>query len=88
MSLNSRIKAILIMDQRKAFYRHSIGTRIPPSRCAKKEIVDMDILVTTTNGDRKIIKTIRITSRPPSRIRMSNQLSQFRYTYTKVISIE
>ena len=32
--------------------------------------------------------SIRITSRPPSRIRKWNQLSQFKSTSTKVIPIE
>ena len=31
--------------------------------------VDTDILVTSRNGDRKIMQSIRITSRLPSRIR-------------------
>ena len=36
---------------------------------ARKETVDIDILVTSRNGERKIMQSIRITSRPPSRIR-------------------
>ena len=55
-----------------AFYRH----RIPQPNCARKE-TDIDILVTSRNGDRKIMQSIRITSRPPSRKRKWNQLSQF-----------
>ena len=51
------------MGQRKAFYRQ----RIPESSCARKETFDIDILVTSRNDDRKIMQTIRITSRPPSR---------------------
>ena len=43
-----------------------------------KETVDKDILVTSRNGDRKMIQSIRSTSRPPSRKRKWNQLSQFR----------
>ena len=42
MSVNSRLKAIQIIGQRKAFYRQ----RIPESSCARKETVDIDILVT------------------------------------------
>ena len=72
--VNSRLKATKIIGQRKAFYRQ----RIPESSCARKETVDIDILVTFRNGDRKIMQSIRITSRPPSRIRKWNQLSQFR----------
>ena len=51
--------------------------RIPESSCVRKETVDIDILVTFRNGDRKIMQSIRITSRPPSRKRKWNQLSQF-----------
>ena len=63
MSVNSRLKATKIIGQRKAFYRQ----RIPESSCARKETVDIDILVTSTNGDRKIMQSIRITSRPTSK---------------------
>ena len=61
ISVNSRLKATSIF-QRKAFYRQ----RIPESSCVRKETVDIDILVTSRNGDRKIMQSIRITSRPPS----------------------
>ena len=44
--------------------------------CTRKETVDIDILVTTRNGNRKIMHSIKITSRPPSRIRNWNQFSQ------------
>ena len=63
MSVNSRLKATKIIGQRKAFYRH----RIPESSCARKEIVDIDILVTSKNGDRKIMESMKITSRPSSK---------------------
>ena len=65
MSVNSRLKATKITGQRKAFYRQ----RIPESSCARKETVDIYILATSRNSDRKIIKSIRITSRLSSRIR-------------------
>ena len=74
ISVNSRLKATKIISQRKAFHRQ----RIPESICARKETVDIDILVTSRNGDRKIMQSIRITSRLPSRIRKWNQFSQFR----------
>ena len=48
------------MGQRKSFYRQ----RIPESR---KETVNIDILVTSRYGDRKIIQSIGIMSRPPSK---------------------
>ena len=73
MSVNSRLKATKIIGQREAFYRQ----RIPESSCARKETVDIDILVTSRNGDIKIMQSIRLTSRPPSRKRKWNQLSQF-----------
>ena len=73
ISVNSRIKATKIIGQKKAFYRQ----RIPGSNCARKETVDIDILVTSRNGDRKIMQSIRITSRTPSRKRKQNQLSHF-----------
>ena len=71
---NIRIKAIYIIGQRKAFYRQ----KILGSSCASKETTDIDILVTSGIGDRKIMKSIWIMSRPLSRIRKCNQLSQFR----------
>ena len=73
MSVNSRLKATKIIGQSKGLYRQ----RIPQSSCARKETVDIDILVTSRNGDRKIMQSIRITSRPNSRKRKWNQLSQF-----------
>ena len=73
MSVNSGLKANKIIGQRKAFYRQ----KIPGSSRARKETVYIDILVTSRNGDRKIMQSIRITSRPPSRKRKWNQLSQF-----------
>ena len=41
MSVNSALKATKIIGQRKAFYRQ----RIPEFSCARKDIVDIDILV-------------------------------------------
>ena len=65
MSVNFRLKATKIIGQRKAFY----WQRIPESSCARRENVAIDILVTSRNGDRKIMPSIRIMSRPPSGIR-------------------
>ena len=51
VSVNYRLKTILITGQRKAVYRQ----RIPESSCARKETVDqIGILVTFRNDDRKI----------------------------------
>ena len=84
MSVNSRLKATKIIDQRKVFYRQ----RIPESRCATKKTIDIDILVTSRNRDRKIMQSIGITRRPTSRIRKWNQFSQFKLTSTKIIPTE
>ena len=72
MSINSRFKAFKIIGQWKAYYRQ----RIPGSSCARKGTVDIDILVTSRNGDRKILQYIWITSKPTSSKRKWNQLSQ------------
>ena len=56
MSDNSGLKATKIIGQRKAFYRQ----RIPEFSCATKETVDIGIFVTSRNGDRKIMQSIRI----------------------------
>ena len=74
MSANSRLKATKIIGQRKTFYMQ----KIPESSCRRKESVDIDNFVTSRNGDRKIIQSIRKTSRPILRIRKWNQVSQFR----------
>ena len=84
MSVNSRLKATKIRGQRKAFYMQ----RIPESSCARKETIDIDMLVTSRNGDRKIKQSIRITSRPPMKKRKWNQLTQFRKTSNTKIPIE
>ena len=65
MSVDSRLKATSIIGQRKAFYRQGI----PESSCAGKETVNIDINVTSRNGDRKIMQSIRITSRPSSSVK-------------------
>ena len=56
MSVNSGLKATKIIGKRKAFYRQ----RIPEFSCARKETVDIDFLVTSRNGNRKIMQCIRI----------------------------
>ena len=65
LSVYSGLKGTNIVGQRKAFYRQ----RIPEISCARKETVDMHILVISSNGDRKTMQSIRITSRPPLRKR-------------------
>ena len=73
MPVNFGLKATKIIVQRKAFHRQ----RIPEFSHVRKDTVDIDILVISRNGDRKIMQSIRITSRPSSRKRKWNQLSQF-----------
>ena len=60
MSVNSGLKATKIIGHRKGFYRQTI----PEFTCVRKETVDIGILVTSRNGDRKIVQSIRIMSRP------------------------
>ena len=55
MSVNSRLKATKIIGQRKAFY----WQRIPEFSHAKKETIDIDILVTSRNNDRKIMQSMK-----------------------------
>ena len=73
MSVNSGLKATKIIVQRKTSYRQ----RIPEFSRARKEAVDIDTLVTSRHSNRKTMQSIRITSRPTSRKRKWNQLSQF-----------
>ena len=84
MSVNSRLKATKIKGQRKAFYRQ----RILEFSCARKETVDIDIIVTSRNGERKIMQSIRTISRLITRKRKWDQTSQFWRTSTKVIPTE
>ena len=63
MSVDSGLKATKVIRQRKSFYRQ----KIPGFSCARKETVDIDILITSRNGDTKIMQSITITSRPTSK---------------------
>ena len=65
MSVNSGFKATKIIGQRKAFYRK----RIPESSCARKETVDIDILIASRNGHKKLYNLSEYPNRPSSRIR-------------------
>ena len=46
ISVNSRLKAIQIMEHRKNYYRE----RIPESSCARNETAEIDILLTSRNS--------------------------------------
>ena len=66
VSINSRIKAIYIIGQRKVF----CGQRIPESSCARKGTVNIEILITSRRkGDRRIMQPIRIASETVTRMR-------------------
>ena len=60
MSVNSRLNATKIIGQRKAFYRQ----KIPKNSCVRKGTVDIDILVISRSGDRKIKQPIMLISGP------------------------
>ena len=63
---NSGLKAISIRGQRKAF----CGQRIPEFSSARKETVDIEILIKSRNGDKKIMQPIiRITTGTATRMR-------------------
>ena len=78
------LKPLWSQVKRKAFHRQSTLE----SSCVRKETVDIDNVVTSRNGDRKIMQSIRKTSSSPTRKRKCNQLSQFWRTSIKVITIE
>ena len=61
--MNSRIKATYIIGQWKTFFWQIISG----FSCGRKETVDIDILATSRNGDRKIIQSIQITSNLPQK---------------------
>ena len=65
MSVNSRLRATKIIGQRNTFHRQ----RLPEPSCARKETAEVDTLVTTRDGDKKICHSIRKLSRPPLRIK-------------------
>ena len=62
MSVNSRLKIHLDYRSKEAFYRQ----KNPESSCVRK-VLTSDILGTSMNGDRKIMQSIRIMSRPSLR---------------------
>ena len=43
--------------------KHSIDTEFQKSSCARKETADIDIFVTSRNGNRNIMQSIRIINR-------------------------
>ena len=55
MLSNSRLEAIYVINQRKAFYRQII----PKSSCARKETVDIEIFIPSRNSDRNIMQPVQ-----------------------------
>ena len=84
MSVNSRLTAIQIISQKKAFCRQKISR----SSCARKGTVDIDILIKSRKSDKKIMHSIRIMRRPSLRITKCNKFSRFKWTSTKIIPIK
>ena len=88
---NQQIKDLKLFrsGQRKTFYRQ----RIPESNSVRKESVDIDILIwmvtekswdgISRDGDRKILQSIMVTSRP-WRFRKWNKVGQFRRTLNRI----
>ena len=74
---HQKTMACLIFSGDKKLARGSNSTR--------KQTVDIDILLTSVNVDRKIMQTIRMMSWPTTKIRKQNQFRQFRWISTKVI---
>ena len=71
--------------------KHCMGEEFQKLAVGKKT-VDKDILITSKNGDRKIIQSIRITSECTSyhneKVESVQQFSQFRWASTRVILTE
>ena len=68
LCVNSRLKVIVIRGQRKELHRQ--GT--PKSSSLRKWTVEIDILKTSRNGERKIMQPVIIKSRPTIRMRKQN----------------
>ena len=68
LCVNSRLKVIVIRGQRKELYRQ--GT--PKSSSLRKWTVEIDILKTSRNGERKIMQPVIIKSGSTIRMRKQN----------------
>ena len=60
MSVNSRHPAIKVICQRKAFYRQ----RITEPSCVRKGTVEIDVIITSRNGDRKDLSWLHFGDEP------------------------
>ena len=79
--INFRLTVIQMIGQSKTFYRQ----RIREPSCAWKEIVERDILLTTTNGDKKKFTTNQ--NKWTSHENKGVGFNQFRLTFTKVMDL-
>ena len=62
--INYRFKNIYMINQKKKLFRQ----QVPESTCGRNITTDTDIL-TSWNGNRKIMQHIRITNGPSTRVR-------------------
>ena len=74
MPINSRLKTVWVIGQRKAFCMQTI----PEWGCGKKQTVDIYILLKSRNEEKITMQNIRITSRPPTRMKKVKQFREFR----------
>ena len=72
---------LLILDLK------SFRSQVKGKHSIAREFQSLAVSEISCNSDRNM-QSIRITSRPPSTIRKENQLSQFRWTSTKVMLFE
>ena len=70
--INSRCLSTLDSSRFDHSLKESIFKEFPESSFAAKETVYIDILMTSRNGDRKIMQPIRITSEFTTRLRTWN----------------
>ena len=83
--LTLRLKAIQIIGQIKAFYRQ----KIPGSSCTRKETIDINVHVTSRNGDRKISQNNEQTSLKNKEVKLVEPVQKKIYqsnTYRKDVS--
>ena len=66
LSINSKIKATLVICRRRTFCRQ----RIPESSCARKATIERETVIISRNDERIIMQNLRITSGPPTRMRI------------------
>ena len=84
-----KLKGVLIFDLKHRSKESILWAKNSRAwLCEERLWADIGILVTSKNDDEKTMQSIRLTSRPYSRMRKWNKLSEFRWTSTKIKSIE